>query len=70
MKHPTNQNQDKLPQVYMKQFGYDYKGHPKVSVLQVGEKFTRQKSIESFLSETNILILIAMIPKLSEFLSN
>lgn len=54
MKHPINQNQHKLPQVYMRQFGYEKNGHSKVSVLKLGEKFTRQKSIESFLSETNI----------------
>lgn len=54
MKNPPKQNQHKLPQVYMREFGYDYKGQKKVSVLKIGEKFIRQKSIESFLSETNI----------------
>lgn len=54
MKHPAKQNQHKLPQVYMRQFGYEKNGHSKVSVLKIGEKFTRQKSIESFLAEINI----------------
>ena len=49
-----NQNQHKLPQVYMRQFGYLFNKQWKVSVIKIGEKFTRQKSIESFLSETNI----------------
>lgn len=54
MKNPNNQNQHKLPQVYMRQFGYLFKKQWKVSVIKIGEKFTRQKSIESFLSENNI----------------
>src|SRR5690554_3359992 len=54
MKDPENQNQHKLPQVYMREFGYKFKTQWKVSVMKVGEKFIRQKSIESFLCETNI----------------
>lgn len=54
MKNPKFQNQHKLPQVYMRQFGYKYKNQWKVSVIKKDEKYTRQKSIESFLSEINI----------------
>jgi len=64
MKETDNQNQHKLPQVYMKQFGYQTKGHSKISVMKVGEKFTRQKSIESFLSETNIFDIKSDKPKI------
>lgn len=54
MKQPAKQNQHKVPQVYLKQFGYKFHQQDKVSVLKLGEKFTRQKSIESFLAESNI----------------
>jgi hypothetical protein len=54
MQNPDNQNQHKVPQVYLRQFGYQYKGQWKVSTKTIGEKYTRQKSIESFLSETNV----------------
>ena len=50
---PINQSQHKLPQVYLKQFGYCNCGHWKLSVMKLGEKFTRQKSIESFSAEIN-----------------
>lgn len=54
MKQPAKQNQHKVPQVYLKQFGYKFHQQDKVSVLKLGEKFTRQKSIESFLAESNL----------------
>ncbi|KFF05832.1 DUF4238 domain-containing protein [Flavobacterium reichenbachii] len=54
MKQPKNQNQHIIPQVYLKQFGYISNDQYKVSVLKTGEKFTRQKSIKSFLAQTNI----------------
>jgi hypothetical protein len=54
MKRPANQNQHKVPQVYLKQFGYKFHEQNKVSVLELGEKFIRQKSIKKFLAETNI----------------
>ncbi|PCJ81855.1 MAG: hypothetical protein COA57_13735 [Flavobacteriales bacterium] len=54
MKNPEFQDQHKIPQVYLKQFGYEKNGHWKISVLQVGEEFTRQKSIGSFSAETNV----------------
>ncbi len=49
-----DQNQHIIPQVYLKQFGYVLNNQYKVSVLKIGEKFTRQKSIKSFLAQTNI----------------
>jgi len=64
MKSPEKQNQHKLPQVYMRQFGYEKNGHFKVSVLKAGEKHTRQKSIESFLSDTNIFDIESDNPKI------
>lgn len=54
VRHPEKQNQHKLPQVYMRQFGYVRNGQFKVSVLERGEKHIRQKSIKSFLAEVNI----------------
>jgi len=46
--------QHKIPRVYLRQFGYHYNNQWKISVLQQCETFVRQKSIESFLAETNI----------------
>ncbi|CCH03627.1 hypothetical protein FAES_pFAES01137 (plasmid) [Fibrella aestuarina BUZ 2] len=54
IKHPK-QDQHKIPQVYLKQFGYvDQNNQWKVSVRNAGESFTRQKSIKSFTAITNI----------------
>jgi hypothetical protein len=36
MKQPANQNQHKVPQVYLKQFGYKFHEQNKVSVLNNG----------------------------------
>jgi len=52
--HPPHQDQHKVPQVYLKQFGYQQGNQWKVSVLYRGETFTRQKSIGSFTAATNI----------------
>lgn len=54
MLQPENQNQHLIPQVYLKQFGYQVNGQHKVSVLKIGEKFVRQKSIKAFLAQINI----------------
>ncbi|WP_299760971.1 DUF4238 domain-containing protein [uncultured Pontibacter sp.] len=54
MLKPEKQDQHKIPQVYLKQFGYLQGTQWKVSVLSRGENFTRQKSIKSFTAETNI----------------
>lgn len=54
IKFPPNQDQHKLPQVYLKEFGYLNKEQWTVSVQKRDEKFTRQKSIGSFTSETNV----------------
>jgi hypothetical protein len=54
LKHPPNQSQHKLPQVYLKQFGYLDGEQWKVSILQKGENFSRQKSIGSFTAVTNV----------------
>ncbi|WNH14038.1 DUF4238 domain-containing protein [Thalassobellus suaedae] len=54
IKFPPNQDQHKLPQVYLKEFGYLNKEQWMVSIIKKGEKFTRQKSIGSFTAETNV----------------
>ena len=64
MKQPANQNQHKVPQVYLRQFGYKFHEQFKVSVLKLGEKFTRQKSIESFLAETNHFDIESEVPEI------
>ena len=51
---PTNQDQHIIPRVYLKKFGYlNSNNQWMVSVLKKGERFTRQKSIESFTISTN-----------------
>lgn len=64
MKNPPKQNQHKIPQVYLKQFGYKSNGQWKVSVKVLGEKFIRQKSIESFMSEINVFKIESDEPKI------
>jgi len=54
LKYPPNQSQHKIPQVYLKQFGYLKDKQWMVTVMLKGEKFTRQKSIGSFTAETNV----------------
>lgn len=50
----NKQNQHIVSQVYLKQFGYVENNQWKVSVLKLGEHFTRQKNIKSFLAEYDI----------------
>ena len=64
MKQPANQNQHIVPQVYLKQFGYKFKEQSKVSVLKLGEKFTKQKSIKSFLAEINLFDIESEVPEI------
>ncbi len=54
LKYPPKQLQHKLPQVYLKQFGYLDGEQWNVSIFQKDEKFSRQKSIGSFTVETNV----------------
>jgi len=52
---PFNQDQHKVPQVYLKKFGYQDKNKQwKVSVIKRGDRFSGQKSIGSFTAQTNI----------------
>jgi hypothetical protein len=61
---PENQDQHKIPQVYLKKFGYLTENKQwKVSVQKRGEKFTRQKSIESFTIATNLFDIESEDPK-------
>ena len=49
------QDQHKIPQVYLKKFGYQTESNQwKISARKFGEGFTRQKSIKSFTTSTNI----------------
>lgn len=64
MKQPANQYQHKVPQVYLKQFGYLFGKQYKVSTIKIGEKFTRQKSIKRFLTENNIYDIDSEIPEI------
>lgn len=51
----SKQSQHKIPQVYLKKFGYvDSNNQWKVSVIRRGEAKIRQKSVKSFTAETNI----------------
>jgi hypothetical protein len=63
MTHPE-QDQHKIPQVYLKKFGYEEKGQWKVSVIKNGEKFTRQKSIGSFTAITNVFDIDSDDPRI------
>ncbi|RAV97610.1 DUF4238 domain-containing protein [Pseudochryseolinea flava] len=54
MTTPVNQSQHKVPQVYLKKFGYkDLNNQWKVSVLKRGNERPMQKSIKSFTAEVN-----------------
>ena len=61
---PQNQDQHKIPQVYLKKFGYQDNGQWLLSVIKHGEKFTRQKSIKSFTIATNIFDIDSDDPRI------
>ncbi|QMU26537.1 DUF4238 domain-containing protein [Adhaeribacter radiodurans] len=54
LKYPLNQSQHKLPQVYLKQFGYLKGNQWMVSILEKELTYSKQKSIGSFTTETNV----------------
>lgn len=55
MLSPKNMKQHKIPEVYLKKWGYvNESNQPMVSIMTKGEHWLRQKSIGSFLAETNI----------------
>lgn len=59
------QDQHKVPEVYLKKFGYrDENNQWKVSVIKIGEQFTRQKSIGSFTAETNVFDIESEDPEI------
>ncbi len=63
---PSNQDQHKIPQVYLKKFGYiDKNNQWRVSVISPGGKFTNQKSIESFTALANIFDIDSIEPRIS-----
>lgn len=54
----SNQNQHRISQVYLKQFGYkDKNGKNWISVWEIGSEYTDNKSIKSFSAERNIFDL-------------
>ena len=60
------QNQHKIPQVYLKKFGFQAPNKQwRVSVKKRDEKFVRQKSIKGFLAETDIFEFDSEDPRLS-----
>jgi Protein of unknown function (DUF4238) len=64
MKSPK-QDQHKIPQVYLKKFGYrDINNQWKISVISRDESFTRQKSIESFYAVTNVFDINSDDPRI------
>jgi len=74
MAEPTNQKQHKVPQVYLKKFGYQNGNNQwMISVLKKGLKFTQQKSIKSFTIETNVFDIDSddpRIPRMFETLNS
>lgn len=63
--NPPKQDQHKIPQVYLRKFGYkDMNNQWKVSVRNLDDNFTRQKSIESFTAVTNIFDIVSDDPKI------
>jgi hypothetical protein len=62
---PAKQAQHKIPQVYLKKFGYkDINNQWRISVISRDEQFTRQKSIESFHAETNLFDIESDDPRI------
>ena len=57
MSTSENQRQHKVPQVYLKHFGYEEEGKWYVSLNKSGEYFSKQELIETFTVETNIFDL-------------
>lgn len=65
MATPANQNQHKIPQVYLRKFGYqDSNNQWKVSVLKKGLNYTQQKSIKSFAAEINHFDIVSDDPEI------
>lgn len=56
-KEPKYQGQHKVPQVYLKQFGYNNNGEHLLSVYKVGNKKSENIRIYDFTKETNIFDL-------------
>ncbi|PPL02473.1 DUF4238 domain-containing protein [Parapedobacter indicus] len=52
--HPKNQNQHRVSQTYLKQFGYNHNDDWKVSVYRVGHPSTENLSISEFTADFNI----------------
>lgn len=62
---PPNQDQHKIPQVYLRKFGYvDPHQRERISVIHKDEKYTRQKNIESFYAPTNIFDIKSDDPRI------
>jgi hypothetical protein len=62
---PRNQDQHKIPKVYLKKFGYlNDNNQWKVSVLNKPEDFSREKSIGSFTVEANVFDIDSDDPRI------
>lgn len=62
---PAKQDQHKIPQVYLRKFGYvDSSQRERISVIHKDEKFTRQKNIESFYAPSNIFDIESDDPRI------
>ncbi len=60
-----HQEQHKVPQVYLKKFGYqNHNQQWMVTVMKHGEQFTRQKSIGSFTGEANVFDIESDDPRI------
>src|SRR5574337_33084 len=64
MSTPKKQVQHKIPEVYQKKWGYQSGNQWKVSVIEAGEKFSRQKSIGSFTAIENHFDIESDDPKI------
>ena len=69
-KEPKYQNQHKVPQVYLKQFGYQENNEWKLSVYKVGKTETENVEIAKFTAETNIFDLPFADPDIKRHFEN
>ncbi len=65
-----NQNQHLISKVYLKQFSHYIRDQPFVCVRKKGESWNRNKSIKSFLTETNTFDLSSDKPNIQRLYEN
>lgn len=70
MYHPE-QSQHKIPQVYLKCFGFRDKNNQwRISVIERGNTYTQQKSIKSFTAATNIFDIESQDPSVRRLIES